>query len=139
MLILAPASLAEQKDMLSWAAETYNGPVAIRYPRGGEGSYRDSAWQPGENVETEGLLCCHRHGGDVTLVTYGSMLDNVLEAAEILSQRGIEATVLRLLTVSALPTREILAEMSENRRVIVAEEVCTGSGICAVSDVCRII
>ena len=103
--------------------------MAIRYPRGGEGSYRDSAWQPGENVETEGLLCCHRHGGDVTLVTYGSMLDNVLEAAEILSQRGIEATILRLLTVSALPTREILAEMSENRRVIVAEEVCTGSGI----------
>ena len=129
MLILAPASLAEQKDMLSWAAETYNGPVAVRYPRGGEGSYRDSAWQPGENVETEGLLCCHRHGGDVTLVTYGSMLDNVLEAAEILSQRGIEATILRLLTVSALPTREILTEMSEKRRVIVAEEVCTGSGI----------
>ena len=129
MLILAPASLAEQKDMLSWAAETYNGPVAVRYPRGGEGSYRDSAWQPGENVETEGLLCCHRHGGDVTLVTYGSMLDNVLEAAEILSQRGIEATILRLLTVSALPAREILTEMSEKRRVIVAEEVCTGSGI----------
>lgn len=129
MLILAPASLAEQKDMFSWAAETYNGPVAIRYPRGGEGSYRDSAWQPGENVETEGLLCCHRHGGDVTLVTYGSMLDNVLEAAEILSQRGIEATILRLLTVSALPAREILTEMSEKRRVIVAEEVCTGSGI----------
>ena len=129
MLILSPASLAEQKDMLSWAAEKYNGPVAIRYPRGGEGSYRDSAWQPGENVEAEGLLCCHRHGGDVTLVTYGSMLDNVLEAAEILSRRGIEATVLRLLTVSALPTREILTEMSENRHVIVAEEVCTGSGI----------
>ena len=129
MLILAPASLAEQKDMLSWAAETYNGPVAVRYPRGGEGSYRDSAWQPGENVETEGLLCCHRHGGDVTLVTYGSMLDNVLEATEILSQRGIEATILRLLTVSALPAREILTEMSEKRRVIVAEEVCTGSGI----------
>ena len=65
----------------------------------------------------------------VTLVTYGSMLDNVLEAAEILSQRGIEATILRLLTVSALPAREILTEMSEKRRVIVAEEVCTGSGI----------
>ena len=27
-------------------------------------------------------LCCHRRGGDVTLVTYGSMLDNVLEAAD---------------------------------------------------------
>ncbi|MGM9550242.1 MAG: 1-deoxy-D-xylulose-5-phosphate synthase [Faecousia sp.] len=129
MLILAPASLREQQDMLRWAAEQYYGPAAIRYPRGGEGSYTDSAWHPGENVERDGLLCCHRRGGDVTLVTYGSMLDNVLEAAEILSRQGIEATVLRLLTVSALPVRALLAEMSENRRVIVAEEVCTGSGI----------
>ena len=129
MLILAPASLAEQRDMLRWAAEEYDGPVAIRYPRGGERSYQDSAWKPGKNVESEGLLYCHRRGGDVTLVTYGSMLDNCLAAAEILSRRGIEATVLRLLTVSALPAREVLAEMSENRRVIVAEEVCTGSGI----------
>ena len=30
MKILAPASLAEQKDMLRWAIETYNGPVAVR-------------------------------------------------------------------------------------------------------------
>ena len=127
MLVLAPASLKEQQDMLRWAVETYDGPVAIRYPRGTEGSYRDSAWQPG--AEANGQLCCHRRGCDVTLVTYGSMLDNVLEAAEILSRQGVEATVLRLLTLSALPAEEILAEMSENRRIVVAEEVCTGSGI----------
>ena len=36
---------------------------------------------------------------------------------------------LRRCGVSALPAREILTEMSEKRRVIVAEEVCTGSGI----------
>ena len=129
MLILAPASLAEQRDMLRWAAQVYDGPVAIRYPRGGEGSYGDSAWRPGENVQTEGLLCCHRRGKDVTLVTYGSMLDNVLQAAEILSRQGIEATVVRLLTLSALPVRALLEEISENRHIVVAEEVCAGSGI----------
>lgn len=129
MLILAPASFAEQRDMLRWAAQCYNGPVAIRYPRGGEGSWRDSAWNPGPHVETEGALCCHRRGTDVTLVTYGSMLDNVLEAADLLAKQGVEATVLRLLTLSALPARQIAALLPENRRIVVAEEVCTGSGI----------
>ena len=129
MLILAPASFAEQRDMLRWAAQCYDGPVAIRYPRGGEGSWRDSAWNPGPHVETEGALCCHRRGTDVTLVTYGSMLDNVLEAAELLAKQGVEATVLRLLTLSALPARQIAALLPENHRIVVAEEVCTGSGI----------
>ena len=129
MLILAPASFAEQRDMLRWAAQCYDGPVAIRYPRGGEGSWRDSAWNPGPHVETEGALCCHRQGTDVTLITYGSMLDNVLEAADLLAKQGVEATVLRLLTLSALPARQIAALLPENRRIVVAEEVCTGSGI----------
>lgn len=129
MLILAPASFAEQRDMLRWAAQCYDGPVAIRYPRGGEGSWRDSAWNPGPHAETEGALCCHRRGTDVTLITYGSMLDNVLEAAELLAKQGVEATVLRLLTLSALPARQIAALLPENRRIVVAEEACTGSGI----------
>ena len=57
------------------------------------------------------------------------MLDNVLEAAELLAKQGVEATVLRLLTLSALPARQIAALLPENRRIVVAEEVCTGSGI----------
>ncbi|MDD5863890.1 MAG: 1-deoxy-D-xylulose-5-phosphate synthase [Firmicutes bacterium] len=129
MLILAPGSFAEQRDMLRWAAKSYDGPVAIRYPRGGEGSYRASAWQPGARVETEGLLSCHRRGADVTLITYGSMLDNVLEAAALLARQGVEATVLRLMTLSALPVREIAALLPANHRIVVAEEVCSGSGI----------
>ena len=125
MTILAPVSLAEQQDMLLWAVEQYHGPVAIRYPRGTEGSYKDSDWQ---GLDGE-LIKCHRTGKDVTLITYGNLLDNVLEAARILSEAGIEATVLRLLTASDLAAEEILKKMSENPLIIVIEEVCSGSGI----------
>ncbi len=125
MCILTPASIAEQQDMLRWAVESYNGPVAIRYPRGTEGSYSTSDWHGLE----EKMVKCHRRGKDVTFVTYGSMLDNVLAAAEALSKEGIEATVLRLLMVSHLPTAEIVENLSENRHVVIVEEVCTGSGI----------
>ena len=125
MLILNPVSMAEQQAMLHWAVEDYHGPVAIRYPRGTEGNYQASDWQglDGEMVK------CHRQGGDVTLITYGSMLENVMAAAELLSAQGIEATVLRLLSVSNLSASEIAEKMSGNRNVMIVEEVCSGSGI----------
>ena len=125
MKILAPVSLAEQQDMLRWAVEEYHGPVAIRYPRGTEGSYKDSDWH---GLDKD-LVKCHRSGKDVTLITYGNLLDNALEAARILSETGVEATVLRLLTASDLAAEEILKKMSENPLAIVIEEVCGGSGI----------
>ena len=125
MKILAPVSLAEQQDMLRWAVKQYDGPVAIRYPRGTEGNYKASDWKGLE----EDLVKCHRAGKDVTLITYGNLLDNVLEAAEILASSGVEATVLRLLSLSALAAEEILAKMSQNRLAVVIEEVCSGSGI----------
>jgi len=125
MRILTPVSLSEQKAMLRWAVEECTGPVAVRYPRGGEGGYSASDWT-GPNGD---LVKCHRRGKDVTMVTYGAMLDNVLEAAVELSRQGIEATVLRLLTVSPLPAREVLGKMSHNRCLIVAEEASAKSGI----------
>ena len=125
MRILTPVSLAEQQDMLRWAVEEYNGPVAIRYPRGTEGSYTASDWH---GLDGE-LVKCHRQGKDVTLVTYGTMLENAMAAAEVLSGQGIEATVLRLLTVSDLPAAQIAEKLSENHCVVTIEEVCSGSGI----------
>ena len=101
MRILTPVSLAEQQDMMRWAAEEATGPVAVRYPRGTEGSYSASDWK---GLEGD-LVKCHRQGKDVTLVTYGNLLDNVLQTGELLAQQAVEATILRLLTVSELPTR----------------------------------
>lgn len=125
MRILTPVSLLEQQEMLRWAVERYDGPVAIRYPRGSEGAYTGSDWHGLDG----GLVKCHRRGKDVTLVTYGTLLDNVLEASQILSQAGIEATVLRLLAVDPLPAQEVSQNLSEHPHVMVVEEVASGSGI----------
>ena len=124
MRILNPASLAEQQDMLRWAVEENTHPMAIRYPRGTEGTYRESRW-----TDLEHTVTAHRSGCDITLITYGSLLGNVLDAAQLLSQEGIEATVLRLLSVSHFSGEEISGLMSQNHRLLVVEETCTGSGI----------
>lgn len=125
MRILNPASLAEQKDMLRWAVRDYDGPVAIRYPRGTEGSYKESGWQGLEGS----LVQCHREGKDVALITYGSTLDNVLAAAEQLKEQGIEACVLRLLSVWPLPAEELAARLEKIPQAVIIEETASGSGI----------
>ncbi len=122
--LLAPGNVCELQDMLSWAVNFYDGPVAIRYPRGGDGSYTQSAWNQGATG-----VYRHRAGKHVTLITYGAMLDNVLAAADILHKSGVEATILRLQSLAPLPVDEILTLMSEDKRVVIAEETCTGSGI----------
>ena len=130
MLILCPASLSEQQDMLRWAAEVYDGPVAVRYPRGTEGSFHGSGWKDlPASPQSSGVLMRHRQGKDVLFLTYGSMLDNVLEAAELLSAQGIEAGVLRLMTLSAFPAEEILKQLPEGGKIFVVEETAAGSGI----------
>ena len=124
LLLLSPASMAEQQVMLRWAVEAYDGPVAIRYPRGGNQAYQDSAWQGmGRSLHV------HRRGDAVTLITYGTMVNNVMQAAEILSAEGIEAAVLRLMNLSEFDLEGIAGEIHENQQIIIVEEACSGSGI----------
>ena len=129
MTVLCPVSMAEQKEMLRWAVKEFNGPVAVRYPRGGDGGITDSDWAPVSDTVRTGALKCYRQGDDVTFVTYGLVTNHVLEAANILQKQGISATVLRLQTVAPLPVDAVLEKMSRRHHVVVVEETCTGSGI----------
>ena len=121
MTVLCPASCAELQDMLSWAVEEGTGPIAIRYPRGGDRELHDSDF--GRSV------VCHRTGSDAVILTYGTLTQNALDAADILANRGVETTVLRLLRVNPLPMDEILKYIPKDCPVIVAEEAGNGSGI----------
>ncbi len=120
--ILCPASCLELRQMLSWAVCDCNGPVAIRYPRGGDKSYTASAWGGGN-------VCCHRDGQDVTIVTYGTMVENAMSAASCLAENGVEASVLRMLRIAPLPIEEIAALLPEAPHVVIMEECCRDAGI----------
>ena len=123
MTVLCPVSTAELEDMLEWSVKEFDGPVALRYPRGGNRSYEQSDWN------TDQRVVCHREGQDVTLITYGTLLENVMQAAELLHAQHVEATVLRLTAVAPLPVKQIVNLLSKNHHVVVVEETCSGSGI----------
>lgn len=123
MKLLCPASLAEQKAMLTWAVKAADGPVAIRYPRGGDGVYGLNEFIPGKT------LCCHATGRDVVLLTYGTMLNNVMVAVRLLERKGIHATVLRLTVLSGFCAEEIFFRMNGCRKLIVVEETVSSCSI----------
>lgn len=123
MRILCPASCEELKQMLRWAVKDCNGPVAVRYPRGGDGEITKSNFESGKGVH------CHRRGKDVVILTYGTLINEAMKCAEQLAAQGVEATVLRILSVSPLPIREIVEQLDSCRNLIIAEETCSGSGI----------
>lgn len=126
MTVLCPASTKELSDMLKWAVTEQNGPVAIRYPRGGNNNYMESAWDSHPGYLTEGRLHVHRSGPDAVIITYGSLLQNAMNAAEILEEQGVQVGVIRLLSVSPLPVMEATQLVSETSHVVVLEE-CTNS------------
>jgi 1-deoxy-D-xylulose-5-phosphate synthase len=124
MTILSPASMAEQRKMLAWAVEKFHGPVAIRYPRGGDKTYSGCDWCEAD----PNRIICHRTGSDVTILTYGTLLENALNAAKLLADSGIQATVLRLPILSNLNPEQILTVMG-GKTLLVLEEVSGGTGI----------
>ena len=110
MAILCPSSFKEIKDMLKVALYEYDGPVAIRYPRGSEGNYKDSF------LETEKII---RTGDNVTIVTYGILINNVLEAAE-----SLNAEVIKLGAIKPCSFSVTCQSLKKTKRLIVVEDVC---------------
>lgn len=123
MMVLCPANTCELKDMLRWAVLDQNGPVAIRYPRGTDGVIKSSAWNAVNGV------CRHTVGDDAVIVTYGTLTNEMIAAAQILQHQGVHVTVIRLLAVNPLPIQELLSVLPKTENVFVAEEVCASSGI----------
>lgn len=93
MQIFCPANQAELAFLLKKALYECGGPVAVRYPRGGDGRYTALSRDP--------VL---RAGKDITLCAYGTTINQMLEAAELLARQGVEAEVVKLTQIAPLET-----------------------------------
>ena len=87
MKVYCPSNFSELRSMMTRAVYHEDGPVAIRYPRGGEGAFRKDTAQE--------VLACVREapGHAVTLLTHGVMVNEALAAAELLEKKQIHAQV----------------------------------------------
>ena len=115
MQILCPASFAELREQMEMAISEMQGPVALRYPRGGEGEYQTAS------REEEQLI---REGSDVTIVCCGVMVNEALAAARILENRGISAEIVKINLITQKDYPVTLASLQKTGHLIAAEEVC---------------
>ena len=121
MTVLCPASFAELRDMLEYAVYEVKGPVAIRYPRGGEGAYQDGA------PRRPAVLL--REGTDLTLAGCGTLVNELLDCADRLAADGIRAEVVKLNTITPLPLELVARSVKKTGRLLVAEEGAEMGGI----------
>ena len=121
MTVLCPASFAELRDMLEYAVYEVKGPVAIRYPRGGEGAYQDGA------PRHPAVLL--REGTDLTLAGCGTLVNELLDCADRLAADGIRAEVVKLNTITPLPLELAARSVKKTGRLLVAEEGAEMGGI----------
>ncbi|MGB7274395.1 MAG: 1-deoxy-D-xylulose-5-phosphate synthase, partial [Geitlerinemataceae cyanobacterium] len=124
--IMAPKDEAEMQRMMVTGLEHTSGPVAMRYPRGnGYGvALAEEGWEPLPIGKGEIL----RSGDDVLLLGYGTMVYPAMQVAEILSEHGIQATVVNARFVKPLDTELILPLARRIGKVVTLEEGCTMSG-----------
>jgi transketolase len=70
-----------------------------------------------------------RDGKDVTIIANGLMVAPALDAAELLSQKKVQARVLDMHTVKPLDDAAVLAAARETGRIVVAEEHLLHGGL----------
>ncbi|TVQ19318.1 MAG: 1-deoxy-D-xylulose-5-phosphate synthase [Leptolyngbya sp. DLM2.Bin15] len=126
MVLMAPKDEAELQRMVVTGVNYTDGPIAMRYPRGnGLGvPLMEEGWEPLPIGKGEVL----RQGDDLLMVGYGSMVQTAMQAAEILSEHGVEVTVVNARFVKPLDTELIVPLAQKIGRVVTLEEGCIMGG-----------
>lgn len=113
MKILCPADGNQLEEMLEYAIHQYDGPIAIRYPRGSsQGNHLRLKPFTGKNT----VLSV---GKDVTILAVGAMLDTGIEAARLLREHGFDAGVTAINVVKPM---DAAAVNSETKLVVTLED-----------------
>ena len=126
LLVVAPSTPADAKGLLKSAIHAGNPVVFIEhkllYNTKGEVA-DDQAAIPLGKAEVK------RWGRDVTIVSYSRSLLHVLEAAELLAGKGIEAEVVDLRTVSPLDIETVCKSVQDTGRLLVVHEAHEACGL----------
>jgi len=122
MVVMAPKNKWELSDMMKFAV-AYNGPIAIRYPRG-------EAYCGLEDHRAEILLGKAepiKKGSKVLMFALGSMIKKAEEAADLLKENGIDAGICNARFAKPLD-KEYLESIKNDYDLIVTmeENVITG-------------
>lgn len=132
--ILCPSNFAELRTMMTQAIYHSNCAVAIRYPRGGQGAFE-------EDTAEHWAVCVHgqQHACQITIITYGILINEAFRAAELLEAQGIYTQIWKINEISEehrLLSPEMIAQLCD--KILVLEDVvhngCFGHNVIEAVD-----
>ena len=123
MVVMCPSDDVEARLALKAAAE-HVGPVYMRFGRAAVPVVHD------ENMTFEiGKGEVLREGKDVSLIANGLCVAPALEAANKLSEEGIDVEVINICTIKPLDEELVLASAKKTGKVVTAEEAWVTGGL----------
>lgn len=125
LVVMVPKDEKELRDMFYTATKYTKGPIAIRYPRGtGLGVEMPEKMYEIPIGKAEILTT----GKDVAILAVGSMVTHSLQAAEILSEQGIDCEIVNMRFVKPLDEQLLFNLFKRFNRIITVEEGCVKGG-----------
>ena len=121
--IFAPRDFKELSEMLVYAVEKANGPVAIRYPRGSEIAVTDVHL---DHIKESQII---REGKDISFLSVGAMAPEVVKAADILQKEGLSCEIIDLRILKPLDENAILRSAEKTKLLVVCEDGVVSGGV----------
>jgi 2-oxoisovalerate dehydrogenase E1 component len=117
-----PSTAADAKGLLK-AAIRGDDPVIFMEHKGlYRQGYAATPEPDAEYVLSFGVAAIRREGTDVTIVTYGGMVQQSLEAARNMEMQGVSVEVIDLRTLNPLDEEAIYRSVRKTNRVVVVHE-----------------
>lgn len=117
MTIMAPKDFKEFEQMINFAVN-FNGPILIRYPRGGEGKLKLKCNEKIVLGESELL----KEGSDVTIIAIGKMVEKAVEVADEFSKIGVDAEIINARFLKPFDENKIIESIEKTKNVITIED-----------------
>ncbi|NMB34181.1 MAG: 1-deoxy-D-xylulose-5-phosphate synthase [Clostridium sp.] len=123
MTLLAPCDYGELRKMLRYAATEFNGPIAIRYPRG---RGREKLFDTPPIKMGQSLLI--EKGRDITIAAIGNKLEIALEVSKKLKKLNYSADVIYSRFIKPLDSNTIITSVQKTGAIITIEDNAAEGG-----------
>lgn len=124
MTVLSPCNYSELYEMLDYAVNLHNGPVAIRYPRGNMDFVYENP-SPFRLSQADVIT----EGKDAAILFAGHMGKIAKDAYEMLKEKGKEITLINLRTLFPLDEEHIKDILKDTNVVMVLEDGIKRGGV----------
>lgn len=116
-VVMAPKNFEEFEKMLEFAINLKR-PVAIRYPRGGEGKVKFDNCDKINLGKAEVI----KKGTDLTIIAIGKMVERAVEVSNLLEKDNVNAEIINARFLKPLDKEIILSSVRKTKKAITIED-----------------